>query len=790
MELGYKKRSLLGVGNRHLQMASTAPTLAGYRFGEFEFSAAKNRLRKHGTRLPLERKPALVLFCLLGNAGRVVTREELQRVLWPDNTFVDFELGLRVAVNKLRVALSDSPEHPQYIETVVGEGYRFIAHVTSVEAPAAIVASPVVSPTQGVTAMPPVGRRSRMVLIAWFAAAAGLLLAVVALRPQSRISWSADNWVLVTAFDNRTTDAALDGALKAALERELDNSHFVHVAPPERVQDDLALMRRRADSPIDEAVGRELCLRDGGIKLLLNGRIDRLGSNYVISVSMVDPGTGAALHSASSDARTAEGLPAAIHRIGDDVRAALGEQAAEIHRTDVQFEKVTTPSFEALKLFNIGNAFQAAGEPASAVTPLEQAVQLDPGFASAWTLLGWARMGAHKPGKDALEAFRRGLSLSDQVSERERLFIQHSWYFANNDYDKALQYGLTLVRLYPDHYWAANNLSGLLWDVNRGEAIQMMRECLRLRPSYFLAFDLALAVHSTNPALAEEFSRTGKAIAVKNADPKAEFALGYQDVVEAWWRAHGRAMALALGRLHPVSTNDFYRTAAAFAVLGKLRQAEVVAAGAPEATSILLDLAYLRGGLAGVREFVAQHPPATKPAASDALLLYASGAPDRQRKQALRQAQSIFNSSFYGLWREGLEGELSLQRRDYRLAIRHIEASLAAARHSTQSYPMTAFDLLSDALATSYEAVGDRKAAIAALERLRDDSDGDADPGWAVMWPIRQKHLAKLYRATGDTVHAAMIEKSLASLLVDADPDYAITAKGSENTPAGHANPR
>src|SRR5512140_3392911 len=100
-------------------MASTASALTVYRFADFEFSAATNRLLKHGTRLPLERKPALVLCCLLENAGRVVTRAELQRALWPENTFVDFELGLRVAVNKLRLALSDSPEHPRYIETVI-----------------------------------------------------------------------------------------------------------------------------------------------------------------------------------------------------------------------------------------------------------------------------------------------------------------------------------------------------------------------------------------------------------------------------------------------------------------------------------------------------------------------------------------------------------------------------------------------------------------------------------------------------------------------------------------------
>ena len=61
--------------------------------------------------------------------GEVVTREELQAKLWPSGTFVDFERGLRTALNKLREALCDSAAEPRFIETVPRRGYRFLAEV-------------------------------------------------------------------------------------------------------------------------------------------------------------------------------------------------------------------------------------------------------------------------------------------------------------------------------------------------------------------------------------------------------------------------------------------------------------------------------------------------------------------------------------------------------------------------------------------------------------------------------------------------------------------------------------
>jgi len=98
-------------------------------FGPFEADFRAGELRKHGVKLKLVGQPFEVLAMLLECPGQLVTREELRGRLWPTDTFVDFDHGLNAAVNKLRDALSDSAEKPNYVETLPRRGYRFISAV-------------------------------------------------------------------------------------------------------------------------------------------------------------------------------------------------------------------------------------------------------------------------------------------------------------------------------------------------------------------------------------------------------------------------------------------------------------------------------------------------------------------------------------------------------------------------------------------------------------------------------------------------------------------------------------
>ncbi len=112
-------------------MPSTLPPLV--RFANFEVNLRAGELRREGSKVRLQEQPFSVLAVLLESAGEVVTREELRRRLWAQDTFVDFDHRLAVAVSKLRDALRDSAETPKFVETVGRRGYRFVGQLEPID---------------------------------------------------------------------------------------------------------------------------------------------------------------------------------------------------------------------------------------------------------------------------------------------------------------------------------------------------------------------------------------------------------------------------------------------------------------------------------------------------------------------------------------------------------------------------------------------------------------------------------------------------------------------------------
>ena len=109
------------------------------RFGEFSADVETGELLRNGVKVRLQGQPFEILVLLLQRPGRIVTREELHKKLWPADTFVDFEHGLNAAVNKLRVSLGDSAENPVWIDTLPRRGYRFIGEVVAPALPVILI---------------------------------------------------------------------------------------------------------------------------------------------------------------------------------------------------------------------------------------------------------------------------------------------------------------------------------------------------------------------------------------------------------------------------------------------------------------------------------------------------------------------------------------------------------------------------------------------------------------------------------------------------------------------------
>ena len=175
---------------------TTSPQLPSLvRFGAYEADLLSGELRKSGIRLKIQDRPFQILAILLEQPGLVVTREQLQKRLWPEDTFVDFEHGLNTAINKLRDALSDEADNPRFIETLPKRGYRFIAPVSASAAPRAHLhaVAPANAPTpfpspsgppanpSAVSPSEPNAAAAKSRLPTYFAASAMLLLCVALL---------------------------------------------------------------------------------------------------------------------------------------------------------------------------------------------------------------------------------------------------------------------------------------------------------------------------------------------------------------------------------------------------------------------------------------------------------------------------------------------------------------------------------------------------------------------------------------------------------------------------------
>ena len=150
------------------------------RFGVFEADLVSGELRKQGVRVKLQEQPFQALVALIERRGEVLTREELQKRLWPSDTNVDFDRGLNRAIARVRDALGDDADNPRFIETLPSRGYRFLAQVEE----------PVLLPATGIRAepesFPPVMFRRRLLWIA-----SGLAVVLIAATGYYRLTSSS-----------------------------------------------------------------------------------------------------------------------------------------------------------------------------------------------------------------------------------------------------------------------------------------------------------------------------------------------------------------------------------------------------------------------------------------------------------------------------------------------------------------------------------------------------------------------------------------------------------------------
>lgn len=173
-----------------------------FRFGLFEFNAGSHELRREGALVRLQLQPGQVLASLLENAGNVVSRDDLRRTVWHDDTFVDFERGLNFCIAQIRAAINDDAASPRFIRTIPKRGYQFIAPLERLAAAAPLPATQLESGNGRKSPAKPAVVRNAIAL------GFVLLLALSAVGYwwKTRAAANSIPIVAVVRFDNETGD--------------------------------------------------------------------------------------------------------------------------------------------------------------------------------------------------------------------------------------------------------------------------------------------------------------------------------------------------------------------------------------------------------------------------------------------------------------------------------------------------------------------------------------------------------------------------------------------------------
>jgi serine/threonine protein kinase len=600
----------------------------------------------------------------------------------------------------------------------------------------------------------------------------------------SPLPFQQRDWVLITSFENRTGDPVFDGSVEYAVERELSNSSFVNVIPRERVLDALQLMRKPPDTKIDTAIGKEICLRDGAIRALLDGRMEKLGSTYVLSVGLIDPATSRVAATTNEEASNQEQIAPAVRRVANWVRGTLGEALASIQKSNQELARVTTPSLRALQLYSQANALMKQGADEIPEQLLRQALIEDPEFASAHILLAWSifnqRGGNQRYSGEWSPSSERAWELSQRVSDRERFFILGSYYEQKNEIDKAILAYEELVQRYPDDYWGNNNLSVAYRQTRRfKQAIQYFVQRAKLSPNdcaaqYWAARSLDVTYQFVDALVYVDRARE-LVSAGCNLNPGQTAWIEEMTSDETFLRGDMETKLKETDRLAQMAeprdqserdthNNEVFKR---YLQLGKLKAAEELAERISPEARRGLDLAivaFARNDKISMRKHLLAHLEHAR-IKNEGLVPYLT------RAGLISQAQELARG--WKGWKgieNVLEGEIALAQRRGGRAISFLQAGVNSLRSDSGGFFL---DAGRDSLATAYEQQRDSVNFLRVLEEANQEDDLPS----VVLGMKMKSRLAELYREMGRVEDAEKIEADLSRRLVYADPDLPILIK-------------
>src|ERR1700674_2782347 len=426
--------------------------------------------------------------------------------------------------------------------------------------------------------------------------------------------------ILITDFVNTTADPVFDGTLKKALAVDLGQSPYLNVFPDQKIRQTLQFMGRSPTDRITSEVGREICQRDG-IKAMLNGSIDSVGGQYVITLEATNASSGDSLGRQQVQADRKEDVLNALHGAATKLRGQLGESLSTVQKYDMSLSQATTSSLDALKALSLGDAKHNGGDELGAVPNYQHAIEIDPNFAMAYARLGTIY---NNLGQTQLSEQNRqkAFELRDRASEREKLYIMSHYYADSGQLDKGITAYELYIQTYPRDSIPYNNLAVIYNELGQFDnALEKAKHAVELDPDMMNGYGQVASAYAGLNRIEEARATLNTAIQHKGSTAGSHAYLAALDWCEGRDADIEKELQIASatpdGQLEVLK----FRTGLA-AARGQLRQARDFTRQAED----VLDRLHLQGRadmeaqLAGAEAVVGSLPEATN-GANEALRL-------------------------------------------------------------------------------------------------------------------------------------------------------------------------
>jgi TolB-like protein/DNA-binding winged helix-turn-helix (wHTH) protein/Tfp pilus assembly protein PilF len=463
-----------------------------FRFGIFELNPQSGELRKQGMKIRLQGQPVEILALLLERPGEIVTRQELQKKLWPADTFVDFQQGLNNAMKRLRAALDDDADTPRFIETLPRRGYRFIGSVQNGTKQPRIQAPPAEMKPSPSSRRSVIWRSALVVLVLIPAAIVLGGLNVRGSRERNRPQKSKPDIqaLAVLPLANLSGDPEqeyfVDGMTEALI------TELGKVSSPRVISRQSAIQYKDSKKSLQQ-IAREL-----NVDAVLEGAVERSGERVRVTMHLSQASPEKQLWAEDYDRsnRDVLSLQGEIARtVTEEIRTNLTPE----ERTRLSIARPVNPeahddylhgrSILAAKLGHIPTYSDQDIE--TAIAYFKQAIEKDPDYAQAYVGLAEAYIdlgnpvwGRHSPKQtlsDAKEAATAALKLDPSLPEAHFSLaqtFQYAWNWA--EAEKEYQLALKLNPNYADAHLEYGRFVQALG--RNDEALTQMRYADELDP--------------------------------------------------------------------------------------------------------------------------------------------------------------------------------------------------------------------------------------------------------------------------------------------------------------------